>query len=106
MIPEKDEFIVVATDGLWEVFSSQECIDFIHYKLHGIYVMKQKKHQESQQQAIKKSQSIPGLSDKRISKPHHISLTEEVKKELAKSLGIEAYKRGSTDNITIIIKWI
>ena len=105
MIPEKDEFIVVATDGLWEVFSSQECIDFIHYKLHGLYVTKQK-HQESEQQAMKKSQSIPELSDIQVSKPRHISLTDEVKKELAKSLGIEAYKRGSTDNITIIIKWI
>ena len=104
MIPDKDEFIVVATDGLWEVFSSQECIDFIHYKLQDFYVTKQK-HQESEQQAMKKSQSIPD-SDIQVSKPHHISLTDEVKKELAKSLGIEAYKRGSTDNITIIIKWI
>ena len=32
---EEDEFVVLASDGLWDVMSSQEVVDYIHQSLRG-----------------------------------------------------------------------
>lgn len=31
--PQEDEFVVIACDGLWDVYSSQEVVTYVHKKL-------------------------------------------------------------------------
>ena len=54
------EFIILATDGLWDVFTNEEAVDFIRTKLHEPYFG-------------------------------------------ARSLVVEAFNRGSLDNITVLV---
>lgn len=53
-------FMILATDGLWDVFSNQEAVDYISERLH---------------------------------EPHYG----------AKSLVLQAYYRGSLDNISVLV---
>lgn len=39
--PEKDEFLLLASDGLFDRFSSQECVNIVREKLGQMPVMEQ-----------------------------------------------------------------
>jgi len=73
---ERDEFIILASDGLWDVWESQEVIYFCRRVLH-------KFRDTEDGKAV-----------------------ERVKRKLSKLLVREALKRGSMDNITAVIVWL
>lgn len=78
---EQDEFVVIASDGLFDVFrSSQEVLDFCHSFLKKSYRNK----------------------DEELDK---IAL-EKTKRKMSKLLVREALRRGSMDNITVIVVWL
>ncbi|GFH44256.1 hypothetical protein CTEN210_00730 [Chaetoceros tenuissimus] len=78
---EQDVFIVIASDGLFDVFSSsQEVVDFCHNFLKRSYRNK----------------------DEELDK---IAL-EKTKRKMSKLLVREALRRGSMDNITVIVVWL
>jgi serine/threonine protein phosphatase PrpC len=70
-LDEQDKFIVMACDGLWDVLTSQEVVNFILIECY-----------DGAFQRIKKDVNI------------------------AKKLGEYAIKRGSTDNITILVGFL
>jgi protein phosphatase 2C family protein 2/3 len=39
--PVQDEFLILACDGLWDVFSSQEAVDFVRNRLRQMPVTEQ-----------------------------------------------------------------
>eukprot|EP00551_Chaetoceros_affinis_P008251 CAMPEP_0203666888 /NCGR_PEP_ID=MMETSP0090-20130426/3828_1 /ASSEMBLY_ACC=CAM_ASM_001088 /TAXON_ID=426623 /ORGANISM="Chaetoceros affinis, Strain CCMP159" /LENGTH=129 /DNA_ID=CAMNT_0050530883 /DNA_START=141 /DNA_END=533 /DNA_ORIENTATION=+ len=75
---ERDEFVILASDGLWDVMSSQEVVDYCHNILGD--TMKS---------------DIGGTTP-------NIDL---VKKAMAQRLVTEALKRGSMDNISVVVIW-
>ncbi len=80
---EFDEFVVLASDGLWDVFdSSQDVVSFCRNN-------------------IQKARSNTGVSMEHKSDP-----LERVKRKMSKLLVREALRRGSMDNITVIIIWL
>jgi serine/threonine protein phosphatase PrpC len=88
---EKDRFIILATDGLWDVFeSSQEVMDLC---------------QKVMQKATKKTLLQHGLNRTTITGSSSESL-ERVRSKISKQLVREALRRGSMDNITVIIIWL
>lgn len=74
---EQDEFIVLATDGLWDVMSSQEVVTYIH--------------------AILDTHNDPLKPDYR---------RKALQENMANLLVAEALKRGTMDNVTIVILWL
>jgi serine/threonine protein phosphatase PrpC len=76
-VSDQDEFIVVATDGLWDVMSSQEVVTYIHALL------------ESHNSNLKPDYRRKALQD-----------------NMANLLVAEALKRGTMDNVTIVILWL
>lgn len=69
-ITPQDEFLVLATDGLWDVMSSSDVVAFIHVLLEA-------------------------------------AAEDETEKEfIASSVVEEALRRGTWDNITVIIVWL
>ena len=78
---EKDEFVILASDGLWDVFhTSQEAIDLC--------------------QGILQRTGNPASNE-----PNGANL-ERVRRRMSKVLVREALRRGSMDNITVVIIWL
>ncbi len=74
---ECDEFIILATDGLWDVWDSQEAVNFCKRVIARFAADKSRKDS-----------------------------SERVRRKLSRILVKEALKRGSMDNITVVIIWL
>lgn len=72
-----DEFILLASDGLWDVMTSQEAVDYVHESL-----------QISESDNVEET----AILDKR--------------KTMARIVTNEALERGSADNVCVIIVWL
>jgi len=79
----KDEFIVLASDGLWDVMTSQDCVNFIHERLNEC------------PEAMKKSTPLE------IQRQEHAR-----RKTMSRFVANEALKRGSGDNVCVVIVWL
>jgi len=78
---ENDQFLVLASDGLWDVFhDSQEAIDLC--------------------------QSILLRSGNSANNEPNGTNLEKVRRKMSKVLVREALRRGSMDNITVVIIWL
>eukprot|EP00555_Chaetoceros_dichaeta_P013427 CAMPEP_0198252856 /NCGR_PEP_ID=MMETSP1447-20131203/3307_1 /TAXON_ID=420782 /ORGANISM="Chaetoceros dichaeta, Strain CCMP1751" /LENGTH=390 /DNA_ID=CAMNT_0043938251 /DNA_START=394 /DNA_END=1564 /DNA_ORIENTATION=- len=78
----KDEFIVLASDGLWDVMTSQDCVNFIHERLNDFpKAMKRVTRLEMQRQEHAR------------------------RKTMSRFVANEALKRGSGDNVCVVIVW-
>eukprot|EP00981_Chlorochromonas_danica_P002581 scaffold504_cov189-Ochromonas_danica.AAC.16 len=82
----EDEFIIIATDGLWDVTSSQDAVDYIR---HGL---------EKEGFSFNPPTSIEEISTKEPIKPKLI--------KVANDLVNYAISQGSADNITVMILFI
>lgn len=88
-----DEFIIVATDGIWDVFSSQECVDTI------------KKVIKEYSKVPKEAESLQGDELTKFKKMHEERI-DFIRSQMASIITAIAVRRGSMDNITVLIKWL
>jgi protein phosphatase 1L len=76
--PATDEFIILASDGLWDVFdTSQDVVNLVHW-----------------------------LLNKERTKIHDGPSDQSLRQDLARLLVQEAVRRGSTDNISVAIIYL
>mmetsp|Transcript_19780 Transcript_19780/g.36913 ORF Transcript_19780/g.36913 Transcript_19780/m.36913 type:complete len:508 (-) Transcript_19780:1631-3154(-) len=81
IIDGEDEFFVLASDGLWDVMSSQEVVDYVH-------------------EVMDDPSGVQTSNGK-------IILSPEVRKaKMARILANEALERGSADNVCVILVWL
>ena len=95
---EEDRFLICATDGLWDVFTSQEAVDYVQNILINI----SENNNDIEDDEDDEKRSIIGSNNK-LSIDAQIAA---VKRNMAKMLANEALKRDASDNITIIIQWL
>lgn len=81
-----DEFVVLASDGLWDVMNSQDVVDFVHKTLKAPFRGK-----------------LP-LSE--LSDSDKIRLEKERKRKMGRSIASKAYTMGSLDNICVVVVWL
>lgn len=79
--PSSDEFIVVASDGLWDVLDSDECVSFVR-------------------SALKVGEDKWDGNQKEFR-----TIIHRRKEKMAKYLADEALRRGSLDNVGVIVLW-
>ena len=81
---DKDEFILLASDGLWDVMSSQEVVSYVHKRL-----------------------KAPPKDGADITCAEHMaSLNYLRSKNMSRFIANEALRRGSGDNISVVIVWL
>jgi serine/threonine protein phosphatase PrpC len=80
---DRNDFIVLASDGLWDVMTSQNCVNFVMERLT-----------PSNQQAKHMS---PSELERQISTR---------RKRMSRDLADEAIRRGSCDNVCVVILWL
>ncbi|KAL3808405.1 hypothetical protein ACHAXA_009846 [Cyclostephanos tholiformis] len=81
---DKDEFIVLASDGLWDVMSSQEVVSYVHKRL---------KASPKDGAAVTCDEDMDCLRYLR-------------RKNMSRFIANEALRRGSGDNISVVIVWL
>eukprot|EP00540_Astrosyne_radiata_P020812 CAMPEP_0116860300 /NCGR_PEP_ID=MMETSP0418-20121206/22330_1 /TAXON_ID=1158023 /ORGANISM="Astrosyne radiata, Strain 13vi08-1A" /LENGTH=339 /DNA_ID=CAMNT_0004494675 /DNA_START=3 /DNA_END=1022 /DNA_ORIENTATION=- len=80
---EGDEFVILASDGLWDVMTSQEAVDLIRDRLESSPAKK------------------AGLSEEERARADYTT-----RKQMSRYVAYEALDRGSGDNICVMIVWL
>ncbi|KAL7465978.1 hypothetical protein ACHAXS_006282 [Conticribra weissflogii] len=81
---ERDEFVLLASDGLWDVMSSQEVVSYVHKRLNA---------------APKDGADVTCEEDWKC-------LRSLRRKNMSRFIANEALRRGSGDNISVVIVWL
>lgn len=100
----KDEFIVIASDGLWDVFSNDEVITFVQDVLSG-----EVGGRESWRSAGHADTRVPIFEWSQLYRSDRsmIKAARKRRKELiANYLVQEALFRGTSDNVSVIVVWL
>ena len=80
---EEDDFVLLASDGLWDVIGTQDCVDLVHRRLH-----------------LTKAQAR-NMSKSEL---HHYKISK--RKNMSRIVANETTRRGSCDNICVIVLWL
>ncbi|DAZ98127.1 TPA: hypothetical protein N0F65_003113 [Lagenidium giganteum] len=100
----KDEFIVIASDGLWDVFTSEEVVTFVHDVLTG-----ELGGRESWRSGGHVDTRVPIFewSHQYRSDTSMIKAAQMRRKsQIANYLVQEALFRGTSDNVSVIVVWL
>lgn len=83
VVEEKDEFILLASDGLWDVMTSQDVVSYVRYRF------------ESE------------LNRKELTTEEDVENCRLVlRRNMARSIVREAVRRGTGDNVCVLIVWL
>lgn len=84
-VREEDDFVVLASDGLWDVMTSDQVVEYVNMKLDAM---------------IPSGKLGEGAGD--IAR----RLKDVRRKNMSRYVATEALKRGSGDNICVVIVWL
>jgi serine/threonine protein phosphatase PrpC len=79
---DRDEFFLLASDGLWDVMSSQDVVSFVHNRLE------------------------TELNREQLDKDDHEGTKLVLRRNMAKFVASEAIRRGSGDNVCVLMVWL
>lgn len=100
----KDEFIVVASDGLWDVFSNDEVVTFVQDVMSGEVGGRESwrsgAHSDTRVPIFEWSQQYK--SDRSMIK----AARARRKQQIANYLVQEALFRGTSDNVSVVVVWL
>ena len=90
----EDQFIILASDGLWDVFESQEAVDFVNNVWLGMNVQGQEEHAfaDSQRRSTDRRKIRASIQRRQA--------------QMARYLVEEALRRGTMDNTTAVVVWL
>lgn len=114
-IEDGDDFIILGTDGLWDVMSSQDAVAFVHDTLQNAGPALENATGEhlkpvslvlySYFQIHVFTRLVTHFAEEG-SESDHAAPTNLVHTKMADLLVAEALKRGTTDNVTVIVMWL
>jgi serine/threonine protein phosphatase PrpC len=82
VIDQSDEFVILASDGLWDVMSSEDAVAYVHETMER------------------------GLSNVHVAKDEMWNYKLVLRRNMAKYVAREALRRGSSDNVCVVIVWL
>ena len=87
----EDQFVILASDGLWDVMSSQDAVDHVRDIMSG---------------AVKLSSTGQIGDGRRADQKAIRDVLNERRKKIGQLLAEEALRRGTTDNVSVIVVWL
>mmetsp|Transcript_42212 Transcript_42212/g.62072 ORF Transcript_42212/g.62072 Transcript_42212/m.62072 type:complete len:439 (+) Transcript_42212:68-1384(+) len=104
---EGDQFVILASDGLWDVMSSEEAVGFVHAILQGqVGALRAGGHPTRGPQPRQEITMFDWTqrygNDRGLIRAAMLSR----KRKMARYLAEEALRRGTGDNITVIVMWL
>lgn len=103
---EGDRFMVLASDGLWDVMTSQEVVDFVRQIMTGSIITGSS--ERSRKTFSNRMASVPPKPPSSSSSSKSDDIHREIEKRksnMSHYLVDEAIRRGSADNVTAIVVW-
>eukprot|EP01034_Spumella_vulgaris_P036435 gene36435-44940_t len=97
----QDEFVIVATDGVWSEFSSQEAVDYVHTCLD--WIASSLSTPQKLRETIETNRDRLGEGADQLSAEQ---LRTFLKKDIAEFLVMESFNNGCKDNLAAVIQWI
>lgn len=101
---DKDDFIVIASDGLWDVFTSSEVVEFVQDvmsgELGGREAWRSGGHSDTRVPIFEWSQQY--TRDRSMIK----AARRRRKVQIANYLVQEALFRGTSDNVSVVVVWL
>merc|ERR1711988_83195 len=128
-----DQFIILASDGLWDVMTSQECVSMVHEILtshvgalreggYGDIVSSDSQDNSGNTRLGRNhvsSYSLAHINDRTVDRTVSdwteiiqddrgviIAANKQRKEKMARYLAEEALRRGSSDNVTVVVVWL
>jgi protein phosphatase len=80
---DRNDFVILASDGLWDVMTSQNCVNFVMDRL------------------TPSNQQTKHMSPSELERQ-----TSTRRKRMSRDLADEAIRRGSCDNVCVVILWL
>lgn len=113
-VEEGDEFVILATDGLWDVMSSEEAVNFVHSVMSASVGALTEGVGDGVGGAGAEGVAGQRPADMKIfdwTKQHADdrgiirAAMMARKKKMARYLSEEAFRRGTSDNVTVVVVW-
>jgi serine/threonine protein phosphatase PrpC len=83
VVEDQDEFVIIASDGLWDVMSSQDAVTYVHSQMQ-------------RELASLSASSKDNVDNYRV----------VLRRNMAKFLAREAIRKGSSDNVSVLMVWL
>eukprot|EP00924_Labyrinthula_sp_SR-Ha-C_P015075 maker-scaffold_9-snap-gene-7.25-mRNA-1 protein AED:0.05 eAED:0.05 QI:55/1/1/1/1/1/7/31/354 len=103
-LTEEDEFCILASDGLWDVLSSQECVHFVGQILSGHVGALEDGGGAKQGRKVERRLN---QWTKEFDEDSEVvrAVLDNRKERMAQYLVEESLRRGTEDNVTVIVIW-
>eukprot|EP00527_Entomoneis_sp_CCMP2396_P008410 CAMPEP_0198147752 /NCGR_PEP_ID=MMETSP1443-20131203/37579_1 /TAXON_ID=186043 /ORGANISM="Entomoneis sp., Strain CCMP2396" /LENGTH=413 /DNA_ID=CAMNT_0043812215 /DNA_START=238 /DNA_END=1479 /DNA_ORIENTATION=- len=86
VVEGRDEFVLLASDGLWDVMDSQEVVSYVHERMEVELT-------SFMEEGIRDTEDLENFK-------------LVLRREMSRCLAREAIRRGSGDNVTVLIVWM
>lgn len=106
-----DQFLIVASDGLWDVMTSDEAVGYVHAVMaDSVGALREGASDSSHVTGPLERRAQRRIEDWTLTHKSDRGMIraamESRKRHMARYLTEEAMRRGTTDNVTIIVLWL
>ncbi|CAM9881634.1 unnamed protein product [Phaeothamnion confervicola] len=108
MEPDGDQFVILATDGLWDVMTSEEAVQHVQSVMQGaVGALREGGDQRSSASERPADMKLSDWTQRYADDRRLIRAAMMMRKrKMARYLTEEAIRRGTMDNVTVIVVWL
>lgn len=105
---EQDQFVIIATDGLWDVMTSEEAVEYVHSVMSGSLgaLREGRDHLKPAYRPAERRLSEWVVAHPTSDRSMIRAAIHSRKNKMGRYLCEEAMRRGTGDNISVVVVWL